>query len=140
MEHREKPTRVWLLPTHSKPRPLTEGELENFFSHSVDCGWEPRLKRLYELMGCELVQMLSFTNSVVPGVCWIDEDGRYKADAFINPTASVLMSSCLETTVVGACIYVVHETCLYGADEELVRAFDIASSLIQVPMKAPVLS
>ncbi len=126
MKHKNKPTRVWLLPIDSKPRPLTETELENLFSHYVETGWEIRFKRLYELMGCTMVQRRISPDGRLPGGCWIDEEGKFKRPRFINPTATVIC----EEQIVGTCVYVVHEDCLPGNDDEF---FSIAAGF-RLPM------
>lgn len=137
MHHHTKPQRVWLLPTDGPPRRLTEEELEDFFTHYPDTGWEPKLEKLYEKIGCRTVEMRSFRQ--VPGLCWLDEEGLLgKEEVEVNPVATVLYQSeyqagAMGHIVAGTCVYIVHESCPKGLDDKFfARAFEMFEGKVPI--------
>lgn len=92
-----QPTVVYILSEGTADaRLLTPEEISTLFTKYKDTGWEPKLKALYALCGCETVELVQ-----QPGLgdIWIDEEGLLKG-RLPNPIASTLYQNHLVGTAV----------------------------------------
>jgi hypothetical protein len=76
MQHNwKKPSLVYLLPEGwtGNPRKLTPDEIDAHFEQHEDTGWEPKLRSLYDMIECELIDCRSLPGL---GTLWFDDEGR----------------------------------------------------------------
>lgn len=92
-----QPTIVYVLfEGTADARLLTPKEISTLFTKYEDTGWEPKLKALYALCGCQTVELVQ-----LPGLgdIWIDEEGLLKG-RLPNPIASTIYQNHLVGTAV----------------------------------------